>query len=358
MRRRPRECGKAARKSAKSLSSRGVHRATRRHPSLSASSNSSANWPWCARLTPLSRLWARHMESVMTATTRPRSRRRWTSIHRRTARSSLPVDDAGAPERGQASAQYHGLSRRPGMVAATPMPFSPASVAQMTASCSNAWRVHSRLVASMPRPLWLQRVSMRLHQARSLATRPPSSAEERRPSSRSHSVCRWQRPDWTSPASHCSFPMRLRMCACTTASCSWSRRSAAHSRSASAYAALAGSADSVMVTVSMRTPRKVTCCAGPSPLSAAISNPSVFSSSSSFSHWRSQSSRSAPTTITSSTYQTHRIPRARAMAVTSAAYRQASSGAVRSPNGSLVNCQNAPRMSRMPSLGRVSSAMA
>lgn len=233
-RRKPRECGKAARKSARSLSSRGVHKATSRHPSLSASSNSSASCPWCARLTPLSKLWARHMESVMTATTRPRSWRRWTSIHRRTARSSLPVDETGAPDRGQASAQYHGSSRSPGMVAATPMPFSPASVAQMTASCSRAWRVHKRLEATMPRLSWLQRVSMRRHQARSLATRPPSSAWVRLPSSRSHSVCRWQRPDWTSPASHCSLPSRLRMCACTVASCSWSSRAAAHSRSASA----------------------------------------------------------------------------------------------------------------------------
>lgn len=52
------------------------------------------------------------------------------------------------------------------------------------------------------------------------------------------------------------------------------------------------------------------------------------------------------------------MPRSRAMAITSAAMQQASSGALTRPKGSLVNRQNLPFMSRTPSLLREHSAMA
>lgn len=82
----------------------------------SANSNNSVSCPWWARLTPLSRLCAKHMLSVTTNTTFPLATARCTSIHRRTALNSLPVDDAGAPDLGQASAHTRGSPLVSGVV--------------------------------------------------------------------------------------------------------------------------------------------------------------------------------------------------------------------------------------------------
>lgn len=179
-----------------------------------------------------------------------------TSIHRRTARSSLPVDDTGAPVFGHGSLQYRGSSRRPGSVYTTPMPRSPASLAMMTESSIKALRVSMQLDTSTPSALDAQWRSIRRHHFTSRSRRFWMSSGRRRCISMSHSDARCVRPACTSPDMNCSLPSRLRSVACSPASvCSDLRPAMTVSRSSSAKRALDGSALIEQVLPQSTTPR-------------------------------------------------------------------------------------------------------
>jgi hypothetical protein len=112
---------------------------------------------------------------------------RCTSSHRRTARSSLPVDETGAPLAGHASLQYRGSDLRPGRVYTTPIPRSPASDATMTESSISAALVHRRLDAITPSGRLAHCRSRDCHHLTSVASRFSMSLGCRRSMSRSQS---------------------------------------------------------------------------------------------------------------------------------------------------------------------------